>query len=116
MSNSDDGRSPTEQLPDALVEQLDTLEPPELHAVHEYAEQLLEEAHPPLEQQIREEAKGDVLSIEDEGVYTLVRMRSPDTDDSDGDSSLVSLYHVTRERHPDGEETLNWSFIGDLRE
>lgn len=116
MSNSDDGRSPSEQLPDTLVEQLDTLEPPELRAVHKYAEQLLEEAHPPIEKQIREEAKGDVLAIEEEGVYKLVKMRSLDTGGSDGDSSPVSLYHVRRERHLDGEETLNWSFLGDMKE
>ncbi|MFD1564398.1 hypothetical protein ACFR99_12655 [Haloarchaeobius amylolyticus] len=116
MSNSDDEQSLSERLPDALVEQLDTFEPPELRTVHEYVEQLLEEAHPPIEKQIREEAKGDVLAIEDEEVYTLVKMRSPDTGDSDSDSSPVSLYHVTRERHPDGEEDLNWSLLGDLEE
>lgn len=116
MSDPDDDRSLSERIPDALVEQLDSLERPELRAVHTYVEQRLEDARPPLEEQIREDAEGDVLAIEDEGVYTLVRMRSPSTDDSDGDSQPVSLYHVTQERHPDGEETLHWSFLGDVTE
>lgn len=116
MSDSDDDRSPTEQLPDALVEELQTLERPELRAVHRYVEQRLESMHPPLEEQIREEAEGEVLDIEDEGVHTLIRMRPPTQGESEGDQQLVSLYHVTRERHPEGEETLHWEFLGDVQE
>jgi len=116
MSDSDDGRPDTDRLPDGLVETLDDLEYRDLRTVYNYVEQRLEEAHPPINEQIREEAEGDVLAIEDEGVYTLVRMRTPDTGDSDGDSQPVSLYHVTQERHPDGEETLRWSFLGDVTE
>ncbi|ELY83189.1 hypothetical protein [Natrinema gari] len=112
MSDSDDKQSPTERLPTALIEELDTLESPELHAVREYVDQLLESSQPPIEQQIREEASGEVLDIEDQGVYTLVKQRPPSQ--SEGDSKPVSLYHVTRERHPDGEETLHWAFLGDV--
>ncbi|QLG50315.1 hypothetical protein [Natrinema halophilum] len=114
MPDSDDKRSPTERLPAALIEELDTLESPELHAVREYVDQLLESSQPPIEEQIREEATGEVIDIEDEGIYTLVKHRPPNH--GEGDSKPVSLYHVTRERHPDGEETLHWAFLGDVHD
>lgn len=106
----------TNQLPDRLVERLDTLEPPELRTVHKYVEQRLESSHPPIEEQIREEAAGDVLSIETDRIYTLVKMRPPSQEESNTNSQPVSLYHVTRERHLDGEEALHWSFLGDVQE
>lgn len=114
MSDSDDEQSQTDQLPEALVEELDALESPELHAVREYVDQLLESSQPPIEEQIREEAAGEVLDIKDEGIYTLVEQRPPDQ--GEGDSKPVSLYHVRRERHPDGEETLHWAFLGDVHD
>ncbi|PCR90421.1 hypothetical protein [Natrinema ejinorense] len=116
MSNADDEPSLTEQLPDSLIETLDTLDPSELHAVQEYVEGRLESIHPPLEKQILEDATGEVVDIEDEGIYTLVRVRPPAQEESEADSGPISLYHVTRERHPDGEETLHWAFLGDVQE
>ncbi|SIS15653.1 hypothetical protein [Natronorubrum thiooxidans] len=116
MTPSNDESPLTNQLPDFLVERLDTLEPPELRMVHKYVEQRLESMHPPIEEQIREEAAGDVLSIETDRIYTLVKMRSPSQGESNADSQPVSLYHVVRERHPDGEEALHWSFLGDIQE
>lgn len=116
MNNPDEDTPLSEQLPNTLVEKLDALEPPELRAAHKYVEQRLESSHPPLEEQIRDEAEGEVIDIEDMGIYTLVRMRLPPQDDSDADSQPVSLYHVRREKHPDGKEDLHWSFLGDGRE
>lgn len=116
MSNPDNSTPPTEQLPNALIEKLDSLEPPELRAVHKYVEQRIESSHPPLEEQIRDEAEGEVIDIEDQGIDTLVRMRVPPQEDSEADSRPVSLYHVRRERHPDGEEDLHWSFLGEVQE
>lgn len=116
MSNADDEPTLPEQLSDSLIETLDTLEPSELHAVHEYVEERLESIHPPLEKQIREDATGEVVDIEDKELYTLVRMRTPAQEESEEDSQPISFYHVTRERHPDGEETLHWTFLGDVPE
>lgn len=116
MSDSDDESELTEQLPDALVEKLDTLDPRELRAVHNYVEQCLEDSQPSIEEQILEEAEGEVLDIEDQGIYTLVRKRPPNQEGAEKDSQPVSLYHVMKERHPDGEETLHWSFLGDVHE
>lgn len=116
MSDPDDEQSRTEQLPQALVKELDALEPPELRAVHEYVDQRLEASRPPIEEQILEEAKGEVLDIDDQGIYTLVRKRPPSQGESNNDSQPVSLYHVTRERHPDGEETLHWAFLGKVHD
>lgn len=116
MTTSSDESALTDRLPDPLVEQLDTLEPPELHTVHKYVEQRLESVRPPIEEQIREEAAGDVLSIEKDRIYTLVKMHQPGQGESDTDSQPVSLYYVRRERQPDGEETLHWSFLGDCQE
>lgn len=116
MSNPDDNTPLSEQLPNTLVEKLDALEQPELRTVRKYVEQRLESSHPPLEEQIRDEAEGEVVDIEDQGIYTLVRMRPPAQEESEADSRPISLYHVTQERHPDGEETLHWSFLGDVQE
>lgn len=116
MTPSNDESAPTNQLPDSLVKMLNTLEPSQLRTVHKHVEQRLESIQPPIEEQIREEAAGDVLSIEKDRIYTLVKMRSPSQSESNVDSQSVSLYHVTRERHPDGEEALHWSFLGDIQE
>lgn len=116
MTSSNDESAPTNQLPDPLVKMINSLEPSQLRTVHQYVEQRLESIHPPIEEQIREEAVGDVLSIETDRIYTLVKMRSPSQGESNADSQPISLYHVTQERHPDGEETLHWSFLGEIQE
>ncbi|WP_408959634.1 hypothetical protein [Natrinema sp. 74] len=116
MSDPVDEQSVPDQLPDSLVKELDTLGSAELRVVHEYVEQRLTESQQPIEEQILEDAEGEVLSIEDRGIYTLVRKRPPSQGDSERETRLVSLYQVTRERHPDGEETLHWSFLGDVHD
>ncbi|WP_121743696.1 hypothetical protein [Natronorubrum halophilum] len=116
MSDPDDEQPPTERIPEALIEQLNALGPPGLRTVHEYVERLLESTQPPIEAQIREEATGEILDIEDWGIYTLVRKRPLGGGESSEDTPPVSLYHVTRERHLDGEEALHWAFLGDVHE
>ncbi|APW98740.1 zinc ribbon domain-containing protein [Halobiforma lacisalsi AJ5] len=104
-----------EAVPDPLVERLVALDVPELRAVRTYVERLLDYARPPLTDRIRAEASGELLEIDDHGGSALVRKRPPNQEESDADPGIVSLYRVTRERHIGGEETLHWSFLGDVR-
>lgn len=109
-----DGPPVPEQLPDSLIDHLDVLEAPELRAVHAYVERRLEECSTSIAKQILAEAAGEVVDIEDHEAYTLVRMHPPREEESDGDSQVISLYRVRRETQLDGEETLHWSYLGDV--
>lgn len=101
-------------LPDALVETLDGLEPRALRAVADYVEDRLANAQVPIADLIDAEGRRDVLDVDDRGPYTLVRTKTRGAMGADEDPRGVSLYHVSREQRLDGEETLHWSFLGDL--
>ncbi|WP_135827827.1 zinc ribbon domain-containing protein [Halorussus halobius] len=103
----------SDRLPSALVDRLDVLDVPGLRAARTYVDERIEHCTTPIRERILAEATGEILGIEDYGPYVLVRKR-PEHRDVPEDSQLVSLYHVTREKRPDSEETLNWSFIGQV--
>lgn len=108
-----DDPTPPDALPEDLTERLDGLDLPALVAVREYAEDLLAAERPPMTEDVLEAAEGEVLGVDDRGPYALVRKRPPT--EAGGDAP-VSLYHVHRERYPDGEEDLHWSFVGEIRD
>lgn len=105
-----------DDLPDAVREQLDTLDIPELRAARAYVEDRIESLRQPIEAEIVENAVGEVVDVEDHGTHAIVRTHPPDPGGSGVDTGLVSLYHVRRERHVNGEEVLHWSFLGDIQD
>lgn len=100
--------------PDRLVEILDDLDAPTLRVVHTYVEQRVDDLRPSLQNLIRSETNGRVVDIEDRGTYTLVRKCPPSQSDSGTASSPLSLYRVKREKQLNGEESLRWSYLGDV--
>lgn len=113
MSDSAPGSAPSEHLPDGLIEEVDALEIPELRALISYAEQRVESLPTSLAEEIEADASGELLGIETHEAYALVRMRPPGPDD---ETEPAALYHVSRERGIDGEESLHWAYLGDIRE
>lgn len=107
---------PTEKQepPDTLVEIIDDLDAPTLRTVRTHVEQRLDGLRPSLQEQIRSEANGEVVDIEDCRSYTLVRKCPPSSGTSKRDSRFLALYRVTRETELNGEESLSWSYLGDV--
>lgn len=104
----------SQEPPDRLVEILDELDAPTLRGVRSYAEQRLDDLRPPLEELIRSEADGEIVDIDDRGAYTLVRKCPPVGAESETTSRPLHLYRVKREERLDGEETLHWSYLGEV--
>lgn len=115
MVNSDRDSPPPDELPDALVERIDSLEIPELRAVRSYVDGRIDSLRTPIEEEIAATAAGEVLDVDTHGAYALVRMRMPEPDDVDATADLVSLYHVRREERLDGSESLHWTYLGDVQ-
>lgn len=113
--STDDPVSP-DRLPAPLVERLDELDARDLRAVHAYVERRFEDVRAPIKDRIHTEAAGDVVEIEDEGPYTLVRQRPSDGEETTADSPLTFLYSVRWDPRPEGEDTLNWSYLGNVKE
>lgn len=102
-----------ERLPASLVESLDALDRPDLRAVRSYVEHRSGYLPVPLTDRVRANAPGEIDDVDDHGAYTLVRVRQ-ETYDSSGKSKPVFLYRVEQERLPSGDETLHWSFLGEV--
>lgn len=116
MSPPDGGPTAPDELSRDLIEEIDALEAPALRALSSYVDQRLAASHKPIVEQIREEATGEIVDIEDRGPYTLVRMRAASDEDGEKGSQTVSVYHVTQEMQLDGEVALHWSFIGEVND
>jgi len=101
-------------FPDALTEPLNELSASALRAVRTYVEQRLDEVRPTLPELIRSEADGEIVDIIDRGAYTVVRKYPPSQDSYDGSSQPLSLYRAKRVRQMNGEETVRWSYLGDV--
>lgn len=106
----------SQEPPEILVEILDDLDEPTLHAVRTYVEQRLDELLPSLQEQIRSEANGEIVDIEDSGLCTFVRKYPPCQGNSKRASQPLSLYRVSREKQLNGENALHWSYLGDVTE
>lgn len=106
----------SQEPPDSLVELLNELDAPTLRAVRTYVDQRLDDLRPFLEEKIRSEANGEVVEILDRGAYTLARKYPPSRSNSGDTSQPLSLYRVKREKQLNGEETLHWSYLGDIVE
>ena len=105
-----------QNLPDALVEILDDLDISTLRSVRTYLDQRIDDLRPTLPEMIRAETGGEIVDIRDRGPYTLVRKYPTSRDSSDTYPQPLFLYRVKREKRLNGEETLHWSFLGDVIE
>ena len=115
MSDPTAEPTPPDTLPDALIRELDSLDLRELESALSYVERRIDALHTPIEAEIEATATGEVLDIEDQGGYALVRKHPPDPDGPGVDTALVSLYEVRREPTPDETESLRWTYLGDVR-
>lgn len=115
MSGPDEAPNAPDRLPDGLVERLDSLEIPELEAVLRYVERRIDSLRTPIAEEIVASASGEIIDVEDHGTYALVWKRIPAPEESGVDTDTVSLFHVSREKHLDGEESLHWAYLGDVR-
>jgi len=102
--------------PAALVEILDDLDVSTLRSVQTYLDQRIDELRPTLPEMTRAETEGEIIDITDRGPYTLVRKYLTSRDSSDTYPQPLSLYRVKREKRLNGEETLHWSYLGDVIE
>ncbi|MDQ2055553.1 zinc ribbon domain-containing protein [Halobellus sp. H-GB7] len=114
MSDPHDEPEVPDTLPEALIQRIDSLELPELKAVLSYVERRIDALRVPIEEEIEATAAGEVLQIENYGVYALVRKHPPNPDGPGVNTDIVSLYHVHRESQPDGAESLHWAYLGDV--
>jgi len=134
MSDPGDDAVPTEGLPESLLEAVDSLTASELEALLSYVEKRIEADWSSLRADVEASAAGEILDVERDGPYALVRAHPPegrgggDTDeaavDADGendeveaaavDTDVVSLYHVRPEHLADGTESLHWAYLGDV--
>lgn len=105
--------SPPADLPEGVVSELQQLTAHELRETIVYAQELLQVSHAPTEQIVPSPGEEIVELTRHEG-YTKVVKREPCGNDCEECPHGPYVYHVTRERRPDGEERYHWTFIGRL--
>lgn len=115
MGDSNAGPTVPGNLPDALIQQIDALELPDLKSLLSYIEQRIEALRPPIEEEIEATAAGEVLEIKNHGAYAIVRKHPPDSTGDGVNTDITSLYHVRREPKIDGTESLHWAYLGDVQ-
>lgn len=108
--------SPPDEVPTELANELAALNRSTLHAVRSYVSELLSSDWSPLVEDINESASGEIIDIEPHGGYAMVQKHPPKPDGSGVDRNITSLYHVQREKHPDGETSIHWAYIGDVHD
>lgn len=114
VGNGPDEPTDADSFSETLRRRLDSLDLVELKAVRSYVDRRIEGVRPPLAEEIEATAAGEVLKIDTHGAYALVRKHPPDPDGSGVATDVVSLYHVRREPHLDGTESLHWTYLGDV--
>ena len=95
---------------------IDNLGEAELRAVIEYARERLQFVHPNVSEQIEAREGEEIVCVEDRGSYTEVVKRRPCVDGCDECPHEPILYHVTKERQPDGTTSLHWGYLGRVHE
>lgn len=116
MSDPNEAPTAPDRLPDNLIEQIDSLEILELEAVLRYVEQRINPLRKPIEEEIMASDSGEIIDIENNGAYALVWKRIPVVEESSVETDTVSLFHVSREKHPEGEESLHWAYLGNVQD
>ena len=102
--------------PDTLIKILEYPNFPTLRSVRTYFDQCIDDFPSILPEMIRTETEGETVDITDREPYTLIGKYLTSRDGSDTYPQPLSLYRVKREKRLNGEETPNWSFLGDVIE
>lgn len=114
MTGSTEPEPPLD-LPTEFVAQIEALDPHQLRETIVYAQQLFAVREHPANN-IEPLPGEEIVRIEDHGEYTEVVKRQSCPEGCDRCPHGPYLYHVTTERHPDGETSLHWQFIGQVKE
>lgn len=103
--------SPPVDFPDDAAVALRNLTDHELREAIVYAQELLLHHHQTTDQ--IEPAPGEeILELREHPGYTEVVKRQPCGNKCDECPHGPYVYHVTRERHPNGDERFHWVFLG----
>jgi len=103
-----DEPAPPEDLPAEAAAVLRDLDGHDLREAIVYAQELLRARREPLPS-VRPEADEEILRVDERDGYLEVHKRHRG---ADGRLGGRYVYHVTRERHPDGTVHHRWSLIG----
>ncbi|WP_302081290.1 hypothetical protein [Salinibaculum rarum] len=114
MTDSSNGPTPPEGLPDQLVSDLAGLSPDELRKTIVHARELLQ-FHEESEFPVEPEPGDDILRVTEHDGYTEVVKQVHCNEGCENCPHGPFLYHVTKEPQPDGDTRTHWSFIGEAR-
>lgn len=114
MTNRDDVPDPPDDIPEETRDWIESLDVDAIRNLAAYLERRLDSLQTPLEEMISDRAAGEIRSIESQGAYAHVRMHPPTADGEEVERDILSIYHVSREKHAAGEETLHWVYLGDI--
>lgn len=112
---TDEGPAPPTALPDSVRGEIDEMDVSELRALRTYVEGRIASLRSGIEGEIRAEAAGEVVAVESHGEYALVKQHPSAREGAGANEAVTSLYHVTREPHLDGTDSLHWAYLGDVR-
>lgn len=111
MGDSAAQPAPPDDLPEAVVSALQGLDAHGLRETVAYAQELLRARHEPTAE--IEAAPGEeIVEVTEYPEYTMVVKREPCGSDCEDCPHGPYVYHVTRERRPDGTEHFHWAFVG----
>lgn len=106
-----DGPAPPTDFPPALATSLADASVHDLRETIIYAQELLQHHQKRIER-IEPGPGEEIVEITERPGYTVVVKRQPCGNDCEGCPHGPYVYHVTRERKPNGETALNWTLIG----
>jgi hypothetical protein len=112
MDDHADLPTPPADLPDAVVATLRGLDTHHLRETILYAQELLQFSHEPTEQ-IEPQPGEEIVGMTEHSGYIEVVKREPCGNDCDECPHGPYVYHVTHERHPDGDQRFHWTLIGE---
>lgn len=116
MSDPPPDQDGPDDLSEALIQRINGLRASELQTLRSYIDERIESLQPPIEEEVRATAAGEVIAVDDHEGYVLARIHPLNPDGPGVNTEKTELYHVSREQHPDGTDSLHWSYIGDVQQ
>lgn len=111
MGQPEDIPTPPTDFSEEIASTLQQLSIHDLRETIIYAQELLQYHHEPTKQ--IEPAPGEeIVELTEHPGYTLVVKRQPCGNECEECPHGPYVYHVKRERHPDGKERFHWVLIG----
>ncbi|MCD2200715.1 MULTISPECIES: hypothetical protein [unclassified Halobacterium] len=111
MSDPTDMPNPPADYPENVASTLQELSVHDLRETIIYAQELLQFHHVPTDQ-IEPTPGEEIVELTEHQGYTEVVKRQPCGNECADCPHGPYVYHVTRERHPNGDEKLHWVLIG----